>query len=120
MSERLFQVGRPPHRQLPDGPPPPRFDYAAGLGSGGCCDIDMIWERHGYFLVIENKRPRERIPRGQEIALERLAALPGWTVWIVRGNPPDQIESAGRVGYPQIPMGLADLRAAIQRWWDHV
>lgn len=95
-----------------------RFDYASGIASGGCSDIDMLWERNGRFLVIENKRPGEGFSRGQAIALEALAAQPNWSVWVVRGDPPDSIISAGVFGGEQHPMDVSQLRRRIQRWWD--
>lgn len=95
-----------------------RFDYAAGIASGGCTDVDMLWERNGNFLGIENKLPDERISRGQMIALRALAACPNWTIWVVRGTPPDNIISAGPIDGDQHPMDVNQLRRRIQRWWD--
>lgn len=95
-----------------------RFDYAAGIASGGCIDIDMLWERRGHFLAIENKRPGESFGKGQLIALRALAAQGNWTVWVARGNPPNQIVSAGALDGEQFTMDVTALRAQIQRWWD--
>lgn len=95
-----------------------RFDYLAGVGSGGCSDIDAIIEHHGRFLVIENKRPDEEIPLGQLITLRALAALPQFTVWVVRGNPPDDIVSFGPLDAEQVPASVEDVRRAAQAWWD--
>lgn len=103
-------------RQLYNGEPE-RFDYAAGICSGGCTDLDMVWERRGRFLLIENKQPGETIPKGQLITLRELERQ-GWTVWVVTGRPPDDIISAGLLDGPQHPMGVQQLRLRIQRWWD--
>lgn len=55
---------------------PERFDYADGICSGGCTDVDMLWERNGHFLAIENKRPGERMKLGQLRTLRALASQP--------------------------------------------
>ncbi|MHB8742595.1 MAG: hypothetical protein ACYC9L_05655 [Sulfuricaulis sp.] len=95
-----------------------RFDYAAGIGSGGCTDVDMLWERGGYFLAIENKHEGEEISRGQLIALRAMASQPNWTVWVVYGTPPDDIVSAGTIDGEQHALNVEQLRRRIQRWWD--
>lgn len=95
-----------------------RFDYASGIASGGCMDVDMLWERAGHFLAIENKREGERFSRGQQIALAALASQPNWTVWVAHGTPPDTIVSAGPWDGPQHPLTVDQLRRRIQQWWD--
>ena len=80
-------------------------------------DIDSIWERHGHFLIIENKRPGEKIRLGALITLRALNALPGFTVWIVRGNPPRDIVAAAPIDGDEIPCDAAWLRAQIEKWW---
>jgi hypothetical protein len=97
---------------------PQRFDYAEGVASGGCTDIDMLWERHGHFLAIENKRPGEKISLGQLIALRALAEKPEWTVWVIEGLPPDLITSGGVLDFEPQPTTLEELRNGIQAWWD--
>lgn len=56
-------------------------------------DIDMIVERHGYFLAAETKEWRPGLsedplylPRGQQILLDRLASQPHWTVLYIAGE----------------------------------
>jgi hypothetical protein len=95
-----------------------RFDYLCGVGSGGVSDIDSAMERHGRFLILENKWPGEEIPLGQLILLRRLQALPQFEVWVVRGQPPDSIVSFGPLDGEQIPAGVEDVRKAAQEWWD--
>lgn len=97
---------------------PERFDYAKGICSGGGSDIDLIIERRGHFLVVENKRPGEAISRGQMIMLRSLNELPQFTVIIVRGEPPDQIISAGPLDGEQYPMNVQQFRNWMQRWWN--
>jgi len=49
-------------------------------------NIDMMYERKGYFLVGEWKRPNESISKGQSILLEQLARQPRFIVLIIQGN----------------------------------
>lgn len=97
---------------------PVRFDYLDGIGSGGCTDIDVMIERHGYFLVVENKHPDEEIPLGQLITLRALAALPQFTVFVVRGFPPDTILSYGILDSVQVGVDRDGFREYVQAWWD--
>lgn len=48
-------------------------------------DIDLIYERNGYFLVFEFKRGAEQLSKGQEILLKQLAKTPKFTVVKVDG-----------------------------------
>lgn len=99
-------------------PSPVRFDYASGICSGGCTDIDMMWERRGRFLVIENKQPGEEISLGQLITLRALNALEAFQVWVVFGFPPNDVISFGPLDGGQYPVGIDELRHHIQAWWD--
>ena len=62
------------------------FDWVAGAGVSGACDVDLMLERKGRFLFIEGK-PREGpqiyVPLGQWIALRELSTLPHVSVWLV-------------------------------------
>ena len=96
-------------------------------------DLDGIVELRGRVLILEWKRPDGRIPRGQEILLERLAAR-GLTVFVVWGptalaklHPasPDVAPAAltlriydSSLPRPleRYPITLADLRAEVSRW----
>lgn len=49
-------------------------------------NVDGIAERNGKFLVMEWKRPGERISTGQKLLLQALAANPAFVVIIVNGN----------------------------------
>ena len=49
-------------------------------------NIDMMYERKGYFLVGEWKRPNESISVGQSILLQQLARQPRFLVIIIQGN----------------------------------
>lgn len=95
-----------------------RFDYLSGVGSGGCSDLDVLMERHGHFIIIENKRPDEELKGGQLYALRRLAAEPNKTVLVVRGTPPDDIISVGPLDGDQRPANATIVREMVQEWWD--
>ena len=97
---------------------PTRFDYLGGVGSGGCTDIDAMIERHGNFLVIENKHPSEEIPLGQLITLRALAKLPQFTVLVIHGYPPDEIVSFGFLDGFQDVVDRQGIRDYVQAWWD--
>jgi hypothetical protein len=49
-------------------------------------NVDGIAERNGKFLIMEWKRPNERISKGQELLLKALAKLPNFVVIIIIGN----------------------------------
>lgn len=57
-------------------------------------DIDGIIERHGYFLVLEAKRPGAGQPLGQKILYENMVKTGLFTVVYFWGkdNDPDSIE----------------------------
>ena len=52
-------------------------------------NIDMVYERNGYFLVGEWKRPNEKLGGGQHILLKQLARQPRFVVIIIQGNTDD-------------------------------
>ena len=49
-------------------------------------NVDGIAERNGRFLVMEWKRPNEKISTGQKILLQALSCTPRFTVIIINGN----------------------------------
>jgi len=49
-------------------------------------NVDGIAERNGQFLIMEWKRPREKVSDGQRIMLQALAAKPSFMVVIIYGN----------------------------------
>ena len=50
------------------------------------CDLDGIAERNGQFLIMEWKKPGEKVSNGQRIMLQALAAKPSFMVVIIYGN----------------------------------
>lgn len=60
-------------------------------------DVDALVERNGRFLAFETKASGVAVPRGQRLALERMARLPEFTVAVLQGDPdePMQMELIG-------------------------
>ena len=49
-------------------------------------NVDGIAERNGQFLILEWKRPGEKVSEGQRIMLQALASKPSFMVVIIYGN----------------------------------
>ena len=49
-------------------------------------NVDGIAERNGHFLILEWKRPNEKVSEGQKRLLQALAANPRFMVVIIYGN----------------------------------
>jgi hypothetical protein len=49
-------------------------------------NVDGIAERNGHFLILEWKRPGEKVSEGQKRLLQALAANPRFMVVIIYGN----------------------------------
>ena len=52
-------------------------------------DLDGIAERNGHFLIMEWKRPGEKMSDGQKYLLKALAANPKFMVVVIIGNTDD-------------------------------
>lgn len=52
-------------------------------------DVDGFVEVNYHFLHLEGKSKDISLPRGQRMALERLAKLPQFTVIVFKGSPPN-------------------------------
>ena len=50
------------------------------------CDLDGIAERNNQFLIMEWKKPGEKLSEGQKIMLKSLAKKEGFIVTIIVGN----------------------------------
>jgi len=55
-------------------------------------NLDMLFERKGYFLVGEWKRPNESISIGQQILLKALSKVPRFTVLVIIGSTEEVTE----------------------------
>ena len=82
-------------------------------------DIDGLVEANNHFLLLEGKTTNIDLPRGQKIALERLAKLPEFTVIVFEGNPPDleTIISWKVLGKNKYNGGFQDFRNFIKQWF---
>jgi len=49
-------------------------------------NVDGICERNGHFLILEWKRPGEKVSEGQKRLLQAMAKLPKFIVMIIYGN----------------------------------
>lgn len=85
-------------------------------------DVDGLFERHGYFLVLESKLPGDELSGGQERALQALARLPQFLVVVVEGVPPDMVASWRTLGTKHVRYGhgRGSLREFIARWYQYV
>jgi hypothetical protein len=89
------------------------------------CNIDMVFERKGYFFVGEWKRPSERISMGQEIMLKALARQNKFVVVLITGWQTEEettVEEVTRITitgeYQSVGKSLEDLRQYLSMWYD--
>lgn len=99
-----------------------RWDFLHGVLPHGIdpTDIDLCYERNGFFLFLEGKRPGQfqNLKRGQRLFYERLHAPPRYIVVRFEGNPPDDVQCFGRWDKP-LEAGDADgLRNEIKLWYE--
>jgi hypothetical protein len=89
------------------------FDRGIRVG-----DIDGMVECGGKFLFLEGKPPGQPLSKGQGLALQRLAALPGVTVVVVRGHPPSAVVGWEVIGKRNYVGTLEELVAFIRLWFE--
>jgi hypothetical protein len=88
-------------------------------------NIDGIAERKGKFLVMEWKRPNEKVSEGQRRLLQAFAKTPNFTVVIVQGNTDDglviqdywQVQSYGSC--VKLGTGVDDFKAFYTMWYEY-
>jgi hypothetical protein len=109
-------------RQLRDQSGGGRWDFSAGLLPHGInpTDIDLAYERRGYFLFLEGKRPGETIPTGQRLFLDALSKLPRVTVVHFEGDPPAEVQRHAMWGSPLAPSTTDGLCSLITEWYGWV
>lgn len=61
-------------------------DLACALKARLPCNLDMVLERKGHFIIGEWKRRNEKMGLGQQILLRHLAMVNKFTVLIIRGD----------------------------------
>jgi len=89
------------------------FDRGIRVG-----DIDGMVECGGRFLFLEGKPPGQVLATGQRLALQRLAALPGVTVIVIRGQPPRDVVGWDVIGKQHYDGSIAELAAFIRLWFE--
>lgn len=96
-----------------------RWDFLAGVLPHGICptDIDLMYERRGYFLVLEGKREGATFATGQRRFYNALHRPPRFIVVHFYGTPPDEVTSFGRWGAPAHSGDTDALVSAVQRWF---
>ena len=89
-------------------------------------NLDMVYERKGWFLVCEWKRTNEKLSIGQEILLRRLCAVPKFCVLLITGDTDDgmqisDIRLIAKTG-ELVPVGssVEDLKTFVRTWYKHV
>lgn len=81
-------------------------------------DVDALVERSGRFLAFETKATGVIVPKGQRLALERMARLPEFTVVVLEGNP-DEPKWMEIVGTNQRrETDLDGVWAYTANWWQ--
>jgi|APCry1669189034_1035192.scaffolds.fasta_scaffold222807_2 hypothetical protein len=90
------------------------------------CNLDMIFERKGYFFVGEWKRENERISIGQEILLKALAREVKFTVVLIVGFQSEESTEVVEVvrilksgNYKTIGNNLEDLKTYVSMWYEY-
>ena len=107
----------------------PHIDFTELYGISNKCvpsNVDMIYERNGYFLVAEWKRENELLSMGQSILLKQLAAQPKFVVLLVQGNTDNGmkvdefwlIRSDGR--RKSLGTSLDAFKRFIKWWFDEI
>lgn len=81
-------------------------------------DIDGFVEANNKFLFIEGKPPNGRMKRGQQMALQRLAALPDATVIVLKGNPPNEVVSWEVIGDREYLGNKDDFAEFVRMWFQ--
>ena len=87
-------------------------------------NVDGICERNGHFLIMEWKRPDEKVSKGQEILLKALAENPRFIVTIIIGNTDNgtQIDKYFTVGIDGkcalAGVGFEQFKAFYRQWYE--
>jgi len=70
-------------------------------------NVDGIAETKGHFLIMEWKRPKESVSKGQQYMLEALAKKPDFNVVIIRGDTDNGVNI--QKFYEVLPTGGCEL-----------
>jgi hypothetical protein len=90
-------------------------------------NIDMVFERRGYFLFGEWKREGETMSYGQKIVLVNLAKLPRTKVLVITGHTDDKEVVVTNISlitkdglYKQVGSSADDLKLILDMWYQKV
>ena len=87
-------------------------------------NIDMVFERRGYFLIGEWKRKNEEISLGQKILLKALANHDKFTVLVINGYSDDtgtEVNEFYKVQQDKLAIlgnGVDKLKEFINKWYQ--
>lgn len=88
-------------------------------------NIDMVFERRGYFLFGEWKRASESMSQGQKIVLVNLAKLPRTKVLVITGHTDDKEVVVSDISlitkdglYKQVGSSADDLKLILDMWYQ--
>jgi hypothetical protein len=87
-------------------------------------NVDGICERKGKFLVMEWKRPDEKVSKGQEILLKAMAKMSNFIVVIIYGDTEfdtkiDKFYLVNQNGScSHIGSGFDSFKAYYQQWYE--
>jgi hypothetical protein len=87
-------------------------------------NIDGIAERNGKFLVMEWKRPNEKVSEGQRRLLQAFAKKPDFTVLIIEGNTDDGLVvndfwQLHPFNHSKVGHGPEELKEFYVMWYDY-
>lgn len=89
-------------------------------------NVDMLYERKGWFLCGEWKRNGEKLSTGQEILLRRLSQTPKFSVLIITGDTDDgmkisKIQKITKQGLLKtVGSSVEDLKNLVRSWYAFV
>ena len=89
-------------------------------------NIDMVYERKGWFLIGEWKREGEKLSTGQEILLRRLSQVDHFRVLLITGDTDNgmnvtKIQKFTKNGLIEtVGESVEDLKGLVRRWYAYV
>jgi hypothetical protein len=88
-------------------------------------NIDMVFERRGYFLFGEWKRKNEAMSTGQKIVLANLAKLSRVKVFVITGDTDNNTVNISDISmitkeglYKKVGSSVEDLQAMLNMWYE--
>lgn len=102
--------------------PDNRWDFLAGVlpHKINPTDIDLVYERRGYFLFLEGKRMGAQMTTGQRRFYDALHNPPRFIVVQFFGEPPDDVKAFSRWREPLKVCDTEGFREEIRKWFQWV